>query len=114
MVAMHETTLLPSSTTTMAAGEHLLIFDGTASQVVWLSRAVTHVARGLTADVRLDDHTVSRRHALLVRTGGGTRLIDDRSANGTFVNGESIADVVLADGDVITVGRTSMTFSASG
>jgi hypothetical protein len=56
---MHENHHLPE--------EHLLIAGGAGeATVVALSRTVT-----------LDDHTVSRRHALLVRTSDGTRLIDD-------------------------------------
>jgi pSer/pThr/pTyr-binding forkhead associated (FHA) protein len=91
--------------------EHLLIATGTGEHtVVALSRAVTHIGRGFHADVHLDDHTVSRRHALLVRTRDGTRLIDDRSANGTCVNGEPVTDVVLADGDVLTLGTTTLTY----
>ena len=104
---MPETTLLPTAAAT--ATEHLLV-TGAAQTVVALSRDVTHMGRGLTADVLLDDHTVSRRHALLVRTADGTRLIDDRSANGTYVNGERVSDVVLADGDTIQLGRATLTY----
>ena len=94
------------------AGEHVLIDHGTGTAgVVAIGGDVTHIGRGFGADVRVDDHTVSRRHALLVRTSDGTRLIDDRSANGTYVNGERVTDAILADGDVITLGRTRLTYS---
>ena len=92
-------------------GEHLLIDHGMGRPaVVALGRNVVHIGRGFGADVRLDDHTVSRRHALLVRTSDGTRLIEHRSANGTYVNGQRVGDVTLADGDVITLGRTRVTY----
>ena len=56
-------------------------------RVVPLTREWTRVGRSLAADVRFDDPTVSRRHALIVRQPDGVRLLDDRSLNGVFVNG---------------------------
>ena len=53
--------------------------------------------------MRFDDPTVSRRHALIVRQPDG--VLDDRSLNGVFVNGERIEGQLLADGDEIIVGR---------
>lgn len=68
------------------------------------------LGRSLSADVRFDDATVSRRHALLVCDGDTVRVIDDRSLNGVFVNGERVRARVLADGDEIVVGRYHMRF----
>ena len=48
------------------------------------------IGRTLAADVRFDDPTVSRRHALIVRQADGVRVLDDRSLNGVFVNGERV------------------------
>src|SRR5262249_10138576 len=48
------------------------------------------VGRGLGADLRLDEASVSRRHAILVQTDDGTRILDDRSSNGTLVNGQRV------------------------
>jgi pSer/pThr/pTyr-binding forkhead associated (FHA) protein len=64
----------------------------------------------LAADVRFDDPTVSRRHALLVRQADGVRVLDDRSLNGVFVNGERVDWRVVRDGDEILVGRYRLTF----
>jgi pSer/pThr/pTyr-binding forkhead associated (FHA) protein len=55
--------------------------------------------------VRFDDPTVSRRHALIVRQPDGVRVLDDRSLNGVFVNGERVEWRALRDGDEIVVGR---------
>ena len=55
-----------------------------------LEREWTRVGRSLAADVRFDDPTVSRRHALIVRQPDGVRVLDDRSLNGVFVNGERV------------------------
>ena len=64
----------------------------------------------LAADVRFDDPTVSRRHALVVRQADGVRVLDDRSLNGVFVNGSRIEWKVLQDGDEILVGRYRLRF----
>ncbi len=63
--------------------------------MVALTREWTRVGRSLAADVRFDDPTVSRRHALIVRQPDGVRVLDDRSLNGVFVNGERIEWRVL-------------------
>ena len=57
-------------------------------RTVPLTREWTRIGRSLAADVRFDDPTVSRRHALIVRQADGVRVLDDRSLNGVFVNGE--------------------------
>ena len=68
------------------------------------------MGRSLAADVRFDDPTVSRRHALIVRQPDGVRVLDDRSLNGVFVNGERIEWRMLEDGDEIVVGRYQLGF----
>ena len=77
---------------------------------VALTREWTRIGRSLAADVRFDDPTVSRRHALIVRQPDGVRVLDDRSLNGVFVNGERIEGRLLADGDEIIVGRYRLNF----
>src|SRR3954471_13645320 len=47
-----------------------------------LGDAVTHIGRGMSNAVRLDDHTVSARHAIVVARSAGLRILDDRSTNG--------------------------------
>src|SRR6202011_1233867 len=75
-----------------------------------LPREWTRVGRSLAADVRFDDPTVSRRHALIVRQPDGVRLLDDRSLNGVFVNGSRGEGKALQDGDEIIVGRYRLIF----
>jgi len=70
----------------------------------------TRIGRSLAADLRLDDPTVSRRHALIVRQPDGVRVLDDRSLNGVFVNGERVEWSPLGDGDEILVGRYRIHF----
>jgi pSer/pThr/pTyr-binding forkhead associated (FHA) protein len=55
--------------------------------------------------VRFDDPTVSRRHALIHREGNAIRVMDDRSLNGVWVNGERVDWRELEDHDELTLGR---------
>jgi predicted nucleic acid-binding Zn-ribbon protein len=94
-------------------GEYLCFDDGEESpRVIALTREWTRIGRSLAADVRFDDPTVSRRHALIVRQPNGVRVLDDRSLNGVFVNGERIEGKVLRDGDEIIVGRYRLSYLA--
>ena len=91
-------------------GEYLFYEDGGESRIVALTREWTRIGRSLAADVRFDDPTVSRRHALIVRQPDGVRVLDDRSLNGVFVNGDRVEGQALKDGDEIVVGRYSLSF----
>lgn len=80
-------------------------------QVVELTREWTRVGRSLTADVRFDDATVSRRHALVVVEGDGVRVLDDRSLNGIRVNQQRVGEwSPLRDGDELGIGRHRLFF----
>jgi FHA domain-containing protein/zinc ribbon family protein len=84
--------------------------DDARIDIVPLNAEWTRIGRSLAADIRFDDPTVSRRHALIVRQPDGVRVLDDRSLNGVFVNGERVEWSVLGDGDEILVGRHSLRF----
>ncbi len=75
-----------------------------------LQREWTRIGRSLAADIRFDDPTVSRRHALIVRKPDGLRVLDARSLNGVFVNGERVEWSTLANGDEIVIGRHHLHF----
>jgi len=75
-----------------------------------LAGEVMHIGRGLSAALRLDDTSVSRRHAILVPRPAGARILDDRSSNGTFVNGRRIQQADLSNGDVIVIGRVVLRY----
>ena len=91
-------------------GEYLCFEEGELLRTIPLTREWTRVGRSLAADLRFDDPTVSRRHALIVRQADGVRLLDDRSLNGVFVNGERVEWSTLASGDEIVVGRHHLHF----
>ncbi|HSH60151.1 MAG TPA: DUF3662 and FHA domain-containing protein [Acidimicrobiales bacterium] len=71
------------------------------------------IGRLAECEVVLADDSVSRRHAEVRRQGSQIVVADLGSTNGTKVNGERVAERVLDDGDVITVGNASLRFEAS-
>ena len=57
-----------------------------------------------------DDVTVSRRHAEITRTGNIFELVDQRSLNGTYVNGERADRALLTDGAEVRIGKFRLNF----
>jgi pSer/pThr/pTyr-binding forkhead associated (FHA) protein len=92
------------------AGKYLAYEESGRHVVVAVSREWTRIGRSLAADVRFDDATVSRRHALIVAQADGVRVLDDRSLNGVYVNGSRVEWSPLTDGDRIAVGRHTLWF----
>ncbi len=93
------------------AGQYLAYRAADGTLIAYaLEREWTRIGRSLAADIRFDDPTVSRRHALIVRQPDGLRVVDDRSLNGVFVNGERVEWSTLADGDQIVIGRHHLHF----
>lgn len=71
-----------------------------------ISQGWTRIGRSAAADIRLDDPSVSRRHALIVsELPDSLRILDDRSLNGVFLNGEIVEWGRLGDGDELAIGR---------
>jgi pSer/pThr/pTyr-binding forkhead associated (FHA) protein len=96
-----------ASTSELLAGEgsHLVFEDGEIRSVP-LAVGWLRIGRSAASDIRLDDPTVSRRHALVVRSAGGEiRVLDDRSLNGVRLNGSPVDWGTLADGDELAIGR---------
>jgi pSer/pThr/pTyr-binding forkhead associated (FHA) protein len=85
-------------------GRHLALEDGDQVLLVALDRPVLHIGRSPSADIVIDDASVSRRHAVIARQDGETVLLDDRSRHGVLVNGERVGRAVLRDGDLIHLG----------
>jgi hypothetical protein len=76
-----------------------------SGDVISLRGEVTTVGRGRGVDIRLDDPSVSRLHAELVRRGPYVYVVDlGLSRNGTRVNGRPVARRVLGEGDVLSFG----------
>jgi pSer/pThr/pTyr-binding forkhead associated (FHA) protein len=97
-----------------ADGVYLVYRDASQVSVLPLTREWTKIGRSLTADIRLDDPTVSRRHALICREAEGVRVLDDRSLNGVFLNGERTEWARLHDRDELMIGRYHLYFLEGG
>jgi hypothetical protein len=92
-------------------GDYLAYEDDSGIRVIALDGGWTRIGRSLAADIRFDHPTVSRRHAMLHRAPEGVaRVLDDRSLNGVFVNGEQVDMRTLSDGDEVTIGRFRLYF----
>jgi hypothetical protein len=92
------------------SGHYLAFEDGNQTHLIRLESRITHVGRGSACDVRLEDQRVSRDHAIIVRHGRSARVLDNRSMNGTFVNGYPIVATNIGNGDVIRVGPLAMQY----
>lgn len=83
---------------------------GRAGEVFEQIGARTLIGRSPECDVFLDDVTVSRRHAELLREGEQVVIRDLGSLNGTFVNRRRIEEAVLEDDDELQIGKYRLTF----
>ncbi|MHB1923140.1 MAG: FHA domain-containing protein [Acidimicrobiales bacterium] len=77
-----------------------------------LDQETTHVGRHPESDIFLDDITVSRRHAEIVRQSDGYAVRDVGSLNGTYLNRERIEDARLDNGDEVQIGKFKLVFLA--
>jgi len=79
-----------------------------------LENEVTRAGRHPDSDIFLDDITVSRRHAEIMR-GTDTYLVRDAgSLNGTYLNRERIDEAMLANGDELQIGKFRLVFFSGG
>jgi pSer/pThr/pTyr-binding forkhead associated (FHA) protein len=79
-----------------------------------LDNDVTRAGRHPNSDIFLDDITVSRRHAEVVRQGDGYKVRDAGSLNGTYLNRERIDEAPLANGDELQIGKYRLVFFSGG
>jgi pSer/pThr/pTyr-binding forkhead associated (FHA) protein len=92
----------------------LLVRSGpTAGARYLLDTDVTTAGRHPEADIFLDDVTVSRRHAEITREKAVFEIIDQRSLNGTYVDGERVDRAVLRNGAEVRIGKFRFNFFAS-
>jgi diguanylate cyclase (GGDEF)-like protein len=79
-----------------------------------LSDAPMVLGRGNDCDIRINDHSVSRRHARIQPGADGYYAVDLQSTNGTFVNDVPASICKLKDGDYLRVGNCIYRFLAGG
>jgi FHA domain-containing protein len=93
---------LPAASIVLSDGERIVLGPETAT-----------LGRLPECAVVVNDPNASRHHAELRRVGNEVVLVDLNSTNGTRVNGATIHERTLADGDTITIGTTSLRFETS-
>ena len=79
-----------------------------------LSDSPVVLGRGNDCDIRINDHSVSRRHARIQPGADGYYAVDLQSTNGTFVNDVPASICKLKDGDYLRVGNCIYRFLAGG
>ena len=84
-----------------------LIFDG---KRIDLTKSSTTIGRDESSDIAVDDRGLSRVHFEIAWNGEVAAIRDRQSTNGTFVDGQRIAEVVLRSGSKITAGRSEFEF----
>ena len=83
---------------------------GREAEVVPLAGDVLTIGRSPHSDLFLDDVTVSRHHARIVRDEDGFLVEDLNSLNGTYVNRKRIERHVLTNGDELQIGKFKLAF----
>lgn len=97
--------------------------QGTCFVVTAILRSIT-VGRSTDCDLAIDDHSLTRHHfrinvkPVASDTLGARRyqfsLVDARSTNGTFVNGNRVQEIGLGNGDLVEAGGVSLRFFQLG
>ena len=76
-----------------------------------ITEAESIIGRNPDTDIQLShDATISRQHFKVIKTSANYRIVDMKSANGTFVNGVKITETELHDKDEIHAGQTKILF----
>jgi len=71
----------------------------------------TKIGRATDNEIVIPDVLASRHHATLIPGSAGTEIRDNKSINGTFVNGQRVESAMLRDGDVVTIGNVDLAFA---
>lgn len=79
-----------------------------------LTGSTVTIGRVPDCTIQIDRDSVSRKHARLERDGGGWKVYDQGSTNGTYVNDRPIAEYQLCDGDLLKIGSTIFKFLTGG
>jgi hypothetical protein len=91
------------------ASQAFLMLEGGESQIILLKPGLL-VGRGASCHLVLADPNVSRVHVSFSRQAGGWIIQDNRSTNGTLVNGAKITTAPLRAGDRIQIGQTVLVY----
>lgn len=88
----------------------VIVEGGQLGRIFELDRKPITIGRDPRNTLCVDEPGMSRTHAVIMRQSQGTLVRDVGSKNGTFVNSEQITEHILADGDIVQVGSTSLKY----
>ncbi|MBC2736152.1 MAG: GGDEF domain-containing protein [Desulfobacteraceae bacterium] len=91
----------------------VVVYGGNLGKAYYLQQAEEIIGRDLSADIHLDEDSVSRRHARITVTHKETTVYDLESTNGVFVNGHRVKHAALKDGDRLHLGETVLKYLSS-
>lgn len=97
------------------AAASLVVRNGPqAGAAMSLAADVTRLGRATDGEISLDDITVSRQHAEIIRTGHSYLVRDSGSLNGTYINNARIDEAPLVQGDELQIGKFRLVFFQKG
>ena len=90
---------------------HLVVTNnGSVLQELTIDKARILIGRSDHNDVSIGSRFISRHHAMLVRHGSSTFLMDLNSTNGTYINSKRVSNQMLCHEDVVTLGHHKIKF----
>jgi predicted component of type VI protein secretion system len=92
----------------------LRLFPASGAAAVEVSNDSTLVGRDSTCDMVVSDGSISRKHARLERRGDTWTVVDQGSANGTFVDSQRIIESAIADGQELRFGAIAYRVEITG
>jgi diguanylate cyclase (GGDEF)-like protein len=92
-----------------ARSAYFIVINGRAvGKMYKLSGDRVVLGRAPTNQILIDDEGVSRQHAIVERNALSLVLVDNKSTNGVFVNGNRIERHMLVDGDKVQIGSSTI------
>lgn len=88
--------------------------EGEPDREILLDQQCILIGRDRSCAICISDPRVSRYHALISISSRGLQLVDLDSTNGTLVNMQRTTRCILADDDVVSIGRTKIVYAAGG
>jgi len=98
------------ATIVLAPARVAVLYEDKPEEEFVLKREPTHIGRLPRNTIQLPFPDVSREHATILPEGSRYKIVDRGSENGIYVNGQKVSEHLLADGDVIQVGRRRLAF----
>lgn len=104
--------LVAASSSTLGTPQLMLTKGPSKGGIFYLESFPITIGRDTGCDIFLNNRTVSRKHAVLDISGSSIIVRDNKSLNGTWLDGKVVEEAVLTDGCLLQIGTFSMRFSS--